>query len=765
MKSNNLNKEKRFLLPILLVVLISLLLTVSVTTYLNINIFKEHIKNDIKKYKTEYLQKHKNTVYKNVHLVNGSIQFQITKIEKKLQKSLSERIQTALKIAQYVYDKQKGKVSSEEIKKRIADHLSAISFNEGRGYYFVYKNDTNIILTHALEDFIGKDMTNFKDYQNQNLVSLYREGLSKDKISFSKIYFRKPSDQNIEYPKIVAVANFEPLNITIGTGEYLDVVEDQIKSYVIERFENITNGKNNYLFFLDIHNINGGEKFATFLLNSNKPEIVGTTIDDSVKDEKGKFYMKEFLSSLKKDGEAFVKYWYKKPNINESKPKLSYIYLQKDWNWIIGSGFYYDDLEKKIANMELTLHAHTKDVINKAFIWIIVLSFIIILIAILVSIRIDKTIKQYTDEIVQKKFELELAQEVAKIGSWSLNLKTNEVAWSDEMYNIFEIDKEKLKPSYEVFLSRVHPEDRAKVNDNYIKSLKDKQTYHIVHRLLMDEGRIKWIDEKGQTVFDENNQAIISSGTARDITKEYEQQENSKMQEKILYEQEKLASMGEMIGNIAHQWRQPLSVISTSTSGMQIEKEMNTLSDEKFDNYTNGILKNTDFLSNTIDTFRNYIKEKKEKKEVILQDRIYNAVSIVESTLKNNHIEMINNIDKCEPIAITMVVGELSQVLINLVSNAKDVLIQNDIENKVLKIDLRKEDDKAIITVEDNGGGIEADILPKIFNPYFSTKHQSQGTGLGLHMSKEIVEKHLNGTLSARNGKDGAIFIIELPLV
>ena len=238
-----------------------------------------------------------------------------------------------------------------------------------------------------------------------------------------------------------------------------------------------------------------------------------------------------------------------------------------------------------------------------------------------------------------------------------------------------------------------------------------------------------------------------------------------KEQEQLIAEQSKMLEMGEMIGNIAHQWRQPLSAISTSASGMVIEKEMDILTDDKFNKHISMIMHNTEFLSKTIDTFRDYIKEEREFKEVVLQDRIENAVNIIEATLRNNNIKFINNITNEKPIKILLTTEELSQVIINIINNAKDVLLENKIETPFIKIDLVKKENMVIITIEDNGGGISDDILPKIFNPYFTTKHQSQGVGLGLHMSKEIIEKHLDGKLYVKNTTSGAVFTIELPLL
>ncbi|MCK5294327.1 MAG: GHKL domain-containing protein [Arcobacteraceae bacterium] len=281
-----------------------------------------------------------------------------------------------------------------------------------------------------------------------------------------------------------------------------------------------------------------------------------------------------------------------------------------------------------------------------------------------------------------------------------------------------------------------------------------------LHKVLMEdsEGKKYIFKVTGEKL--ESEEVIVFS----DITLLEKQKQESLDAQEFIQEQSKNAQMGEMIGNIAHQWRQPLSVISTGATGMLMQKEYGMLTDEIFNKSCNLINDNANFLSDTIDTFRDYIKEKKELKEVVLQDRLNNAINIIEASLKNNYIKIINNIDNSEPMKITMVVGELSQVIINLLNNAKDILVDNNIDDPFIEINLTNRENTAIITIEDNGGGIPEDILPKIFDPYFTTKHQSQGTGLGLHISKDIIEKHLQGKLYAQNLNGGAIFTIELPL-
>lgn len=171
MKNIKLEKSKRFLIPILLVIL-SIIFIASISTYINISIYKKHMNENIEQYKIEHLTKNKNIIKKQVELVNNSINFQITRIENKLRLFLKERIKTSLKVAQYIYDKQKGKIPDSEIKKRISEHLSAMKFNGNRGYFFTYGADDNIIIGHARDDFINKDMTTFKDTKGAKPCSI-----------------------------------------------------------------------------------------------------------------------------------------------------------------------------------------------------------------------------------------------------------------------------------------------------------------------------------------------------------------------------------------------------------------------------------------------------------------------------------------------------------------------------------------------------------------------------------------------------------------
>jgi signal transduction histidine kinase len=234
--------------------------------------------------------------------------------------------------------------------------------------------------------------------------------------------------------------------------------------------------------------------------------------------------------------------------------------------------------------------------------------------------------------------------------------------------------------------------------------------------------------------------------------------------EKRLFNSMKMASLGDMIANIAHQWRQPLSVITSTASAMQLNKDLDLLDDDSFKQHIDSIISQAMYLSETVDTFRNFVKEKHELKTFPIQKEIQKALKITEVTFKDNKIELIDNIDYENEISVKLIVGELSQVLINIINNAKDVLIQNNIQDKWIKLDLELNKTDVVIFIEDNGGGIPDEIIDKIFEPYFTTKDDNIGTGIGLYMSYDIIVKHFKGDIKVVNTNHGAKFIIKIPL-
>ncbi len=221
---------------------------------------------------------------------------------------------------------------------------------------------------------------------------------------------------------------------------------------------------------------------------------------------------------------------------------------------------------------------------------------------------------------------------------------------------------------------------------------------------------------------------------------------------KTIERQSKLASMGEMIGNIAHQWRQPLSIISVIASGIKMRQDFGEVSGYDLKPDMDEIVNQTNYLSKTIDDFRNFIKENNISKiSCKLSSILDKTLSLLNSSLKNHRINVQMNV--LHDMDIECYENELIQSLINIINNSKDAIKENvkEDDDKVIMITLSTDNEKARISIVDNGGGIPDEIIPRLYEPYFTTKHQSVGTGLGLPMAYRIIVQRHDGDIKVRN--------------
>ncbi|MCP4970009.1 MAG: HAMP domain-containing histidine kinase [Arcobacter sp.] len=234
-------------------------------------------------------------------------------------------------------------------------------------------------------------------------------------------------------------------------------------------------------------------------------------------------------------------------------------------------------------------------------------------------------------------------------------------------------------------------------------------------------------------------------------------------QEQLLIQQSKLASMGEMIGNIAHQWRQPLNALSLIIQNIQFAFKMGDLDDVFIGNSIKKANNLTNNMSKTIDDFRNFFKPNKLKEVINLNNLIRDSIELVNSTFKHHDILLIIEFNN-EDIFIEGYPNEFTQVLINILNNAKDAFEESS--TKAPKVVLRTtvENDFAIIKILDNATGVEDEIKERIFDPYFTTKEEGKGIGIGLYMSKIIIEGNMKGNINFINIDNGTMFIIKLPI-
>jgi len=360
-------------------------------------------------------------------------------------------------------------------------------------------------------------------------------------------------------------------------------------------------------------------------------------------------------------------------------------------------------------------------------------------------------------ENLQTRFKLAINGTQDGLGDW--DLAKNEVYFSAQWKKQLGYEEKELKNELKTWEDRVHPDDLKQALSD-IQANIDKKTsiYKNEHRLKHKDGSWVWILDRGQTVYNENNEAIRMVGFHTDITDKKSIEQELQDKDEMMIAQSQNAAMGEMISMIAHQWRQPLSIISMGANNIKADIELETIDENILRDISSEIIMQTNELSKTIDDFRDFFKPKQKQELVSVHEIFDDALNIIGKSLENNGIHIIKSLNSNKKIKTYS--RELMQVFLNILKNSKEVLVDNNIEKKSISIKTTDSNNNVIIEISDNGGGIPNWVIPKIFDPYFSTKNDKTGTGLGLYMCKTIVEKHLNGNIFAINIDGGACFKI-----
>jgi len=342
----------------------------------------------------------------------------------------------------------------------------------------------------------------------------------------------------------------------------------------------------------------------------------------------------------------------------------------------------------------------------------------------------ESTFTLLWDTIKSKEIYKNTAKNIAKDGS-TFYVNTTIIPILDENENIVEFVAIRYDVTKEVFYK---------------------------HKLQKKEKELQELNASLEKRVDEKTKELKELNETLELRIQEEISKNEAKQ-KVMFWQSRLASLGEMLANIAHQWRQPLTELNLIIFTLK-KSAINGDKDEvkKFYDESKKIIKN---MSNTIDDFSNFFKPDKEKQPFKLADSINESLHILEKLIST---EMINVKTELEDIEVLGITNELSQVIVNLIKNSSDAFIHNSILIREMRISVKKEGGFGVVEIEDNAGGIAEKSTYKIFEPYFTTKHKSQGTGLGLFMSKMICEQGLNGSLDVKSKKGTTTFIIKIPL-
>lgn len=307
------------------------------------------------------------------------------------------------------------------------------------------------------------------------------------------------------------------------------------------------------------------------------------------------------------------------------------------------------------------------------------------------------------------------------------------------------------------------------LKSEYTSSLEYKDLWETITNKKTWVGKFKNKDKNGKEfwesaiitpIIDDSNEIVNFLAIKKEITKEIYLKDEIKNKEEMMIAQSRHAAMGEMISMIAHQWRQPISVIAMACNNILIDIELESIDNEQLKDSAESMLEQTKYLSQTIEDFRNFFKPDKKREIVNPKEVVEETLSIISSSLESNNINVI--FEKADDCKVSIFSRELLQVFLNIVKNAKEAFEGKNIENKIIEISITKINKTVKIEIYDNAGNIDEKIKDKIFDPYFSTKDEKTGTGLGMYMSKTIIEKHLNGELGFYNKGEGVVFYINL---
>ena len=372
------------------------------------------------------------------------------------------------------------------------------------------------------------------------------------------------------------------------------------------------------------------------------------------------------------------------------------------------------------------------------------------------------------------------AQEADRLNLLSLFDKGNVVLFrwkNDEVWSIDYVSdntdkllgytKDEFLSSSVLYSDIIDKDDIGYVTQEVEDALKNNIDFfaHKPYKIMTKDNTVKWVLDNTLLIKDKDGNVTHFLGYITDITelKNYEIEIQNKIdkalkenikQLEVLQQQTKMAAMGEMIGAIAHQWRQPLSVISSNIQALKYDYEDGLIDFDFIKEFINKNQKIIKFMSRTIDDFRSFFRLDKQKLDFNVKETTQSVIDMLSAQFINNGITISI---KGDEFVYHGFKSEYQQVILNLINNAKDILLQNKVENPTIEIELQSNK----IRVKDNGGGISKDVIDRIFEPYFTTKEQGKGTGMGLYISKMIIEENMNGKLSVINAKDGALFEID----
>lgn len=745
------NSEKTLLfiiryVPLLFIILLSVLVT-TVIELSNKNLIQENIQetSDL------YIKFNNDEIKEEVEKVYKYIQNEQKNSINELKKYIKQRVYEAHSIATRIYEDNKDTKTKEEILEFIKTALGSIIYNKGRGYFFIDSAEGIGVLQPLNRQLENKNKLEFKDAKGYQFVKTIVQTIKDKSERYDTYYWYKGGDKLNSYKKISFYKYFEPLNFAIGTGDYIDDYIDEMKEKIIKSINEIKLKKDGYIFLLNYD----GEMLA----HINK-ETIGKNFSDVEDVNKFKF-VKEMMQTAKSEiSSELISYYYSGINKKPYK-KTSYVKSFDEWKWIIGTGYHDKDLNIIIEKETKKLENRHKENNNLLLLISFSATLALLLLSIFISKIIEKRFVNYRSIIKMEEMEFRNLFETSDVGLAINDNNGKFIRVNKKFINMLGYDSSSdlLDKNW----NDISHNNFTKEENKIFADLKDKK----IEKCSLEKVYIKENGKNFDGYFTANSFNV--NGKMKYILSSLIDISEVKAKDKLLFQQSKMAAMGEMLANIAHQWRQPLSTISTASSGIKIQKEFGTLNDEDLISSLDIITSSSKYLSHTIDDFSEFFNPNNKEKIFINTDEVIEqSLKLISAQFKNKEIKVIKDIDN---INLKILKNELIQVLMNILNNARDALIDKK-DEKLIFIKVKKERTDLVIEIKDNAGGVPVLVIDRIFEPYFTTKYKAQGTGIGLYMVEEIIKKHMNGKIKVENvefpynGKQhlGANFKIYIPI-
>jgi PAS domain S-box-containing protein len=562
-------------------------------------------------------------------------------------------------------------------------------------------------------------------------------------------------------------------NLKISVDKTIDIyskLNDKLINIVLQitkisKIPTITKNIISYSSFLYLKENSGLERATGTAIASSNKYSNKMFVEFSKLIAKQDVYSKNFFEYASDSSKQYFKTIYHNKaieNVDKIRGKILSNLKFEDLNidpeyWFKNISIKIDILHKIELFLEKEILSNIKQELDSTYskLWLyLIFNIISILIFLLMIILVTKLIKseQRSRKLIDKY-----------IISSTTDLKGKITEVSDAFCTISGYTREELigKPHNIIR----HPDMPKSAFKDLWQTIQSGKTWNGRVKNLKKDGGYYWVYANVEPLFDKKGKIEAYAAVRLDITDSIhlkDELERSKKKDKTLLQQSKLAQMGEMISMIAHQWRQPLTAISATSSDLHLKNILDNYDKEYFNQQLEKIDDLSQHLSKTIDDFRNFYKEDNNKEDVLYSDIVNGALQIVSISLQEKNISIKTNYN-CKT-KINTLPNELRQVILNLIKNSEDALLDKNIKDPYISIKTHEDSSYSYLEISDNAGGIPQDIIDKIFDPYFSTKTQKDGTGLGLYMSRIIIRDHSNGQLLVDNTQNGVCFTIKIPI-